>query len=117
MDICPVLEPQCVAHQDQVDLLVSFHLDSVDAIDPCEEGFRVPFEMFVVVWQDLLHELLLALSHGLHDEPPVVAEEEEAPACSRGFSRREDLVAIVLWIQRLKKPLEVDSVDKSDALE
>jgi len=58
--------------------------------------------MLVVVWQDLLHELLLALSHGLDYETPVVAEEEEAAASSGGFSGREDLVTVVLWIQRLE---------------
>lgn len=62
--------------------MVALFLDRIDTVDSGDQGFRVLFQVLVVVRQDLLHELLFAIRHCLYDEAPVMTEEEEAPTCS-----------------------------------
>ena len=49
-DIVFIVEPQSVAHQHQVHLLVVLHLDSVDAVDPRQYRCRIPFQVLVQPW-------------------------------------------------------------------
>jgi len=76
------LPSEGVAHEHQVDLVVALFLDRIDPVDSGDQGFRVLFQVLVVIRQDLLHELLFAIRHCLYDKAPVMTEEEEAPTCS-----------------------------------
>ena len=49
-DIVFIVEPQGVAHEHQVHLLVVLHLDSVDAVDPRQYRRWIPFQVLVQPW-------------------------------------------------------------------
>lgn len=50
--------------------------------------------MLVEVGQDRQEQLKLPISHRLHDEASIMAEEEEATGGASSFTRLEDLVSV-----------------------
>jgi len=98
-DVSPVLPSQSVAHQDDVDVLQTLHIQRVDAVDPCKQRLRVLLQVQVVRWNELLHEFEFTFGHSLHDESSIVAEEKEAATFTRGFSRRKDLLTVLLVVE------------------
>ena len=73
---------------------VVLHFHSIDAVNARNERILVLFEMLVELRQDFLEQIELILSHCLHNEASVVAEEEETAAGSSRLARFEDLIAI-----------------------
>ena len=116
-NISSILESKCVAHENQINFIVTLHLDSINAVYSRNQWPWILFKVVVVFWQNLLHEYHFFRSHGLHDEATVVAKEEKASACSSSFTGWEYLLSIVFWVKRLQELLKVNPVLKSNPLE
>jgi hypothetical protein len=53
------------------------HLDSIDAVDPCNHRFRVLTEKFYVLWQAVNEDRKLSIVHCFDQEALVVREKEK----------------------------------------
>lgn len=81
-----------VVHDDEVDLFASRELDSVQAVEPRQEGMRVLLDVLVVVLQDRAQELVLRVPDRLDDEAIIARKVEERSALAGRTEFRQDVL-------------------------
>ena len=72
--------------------------------------------MFMNIWQNSLNQLQLTIIHGFDNKSAIVAEKEEASACSRRFSSLKDLISIHVGVQRELNLFKVDPIHVTEPL-
>lgn len=73
-----------VVHDHKVNLAASRQLDSMQSVEPAEEGVWVLLDVRVVLFQDRQEELVFGMTDGFDDETVVAGKIEEGSRFSRG---------------------------------
>jgi hypothetical protein len=66
-----------VAHQDQINWVVVFHTNLINAVNTCKHRVRVFFEVLVDTRQYFLKKLEFLITHSFYNESLIMTKEEE----------------------------------------